>query len=226
MAVRRSLLLAAVLPPLLLAPAFFGGACDRRDAGTQPSASATPTAHVETKSAAALLVGTWQVDAFAAAAPSGSESAQALNELAKAEQDTASAVRVVYTGDQVKMIAPGSPVLSSSYEIKEDTPTRVVIKNGQDLVTIVFKDDDHMTVDRKGNAYGTKLGMRRVKDAPPVVPPRPSQVALGPGPGPGPGPSGSQSGYPLEMPKGTIMKVSSSGTVLIFPDGGQIPIGK
>jgi len=208
----------AVLFPLVtLSLVVFIGSCDKKPSDAPAPSASAPVP--DNRSAAASLRGTWQVDTFAAAAPSGSTSAEQLAAMAQAEE--AAAVRVVYTGDQVKIIVPGQPTLTSSYDVKEDSPTRVKLKSGKDDVIITFQDQDHMTIDRPGNAYGAKMSMKRVKDAPiPTATPKPPEtppVAMG---------SGSASGaYPLEMPKGTIMKVSPSGTVLIFPDGGQLKVG-
>ncbi len=211
------------VPLVALGLCAFAPSCEKKpDPSATTASSSTP--YAETRSAAVLLRGTWQVDSFSAAAPSGSASAAELAAAVEADE-LARAIRVIYTGDQVKTMVPGQPTLTSSYEVKSDSPTRVVLKNGPDDVIITFRDDDHMTIDRKGNAFGSKMSMKRVKDAPPIpsttqkpqMPQMPVMMASG---------SGSASGYPLEMPKGTIMKVGPEGTVLIFPDGGRIPINK
>lgn len=164
-------------PVILSALVLALGACDRSEPKAEPvkpvaPAPATPPAtspatSIETKSAAVLLRGTWQVEGFEAAAPAGSSSAAALQ--AEASTDEAQAVRITYTGDQIQIHVPGQPVLSSSYEVKESHPTWCRILNGKDEVVITFRDDDHMTVDRKGNAYGAKMKMRRASGPPPVA---------------------------------------------------------
>ena len=152
-----------VLPLILLLLA-----CQRdetKPVAADPKASAVPIASVETKTAAGTLRGSWQVDGFEAApSPSGSSSATAFEQ---AKQDAhVQAIRIVYTGDQVKIYEPGAMLLSSSYEVKESHPTWCRILSGKDEVIITFADDDHMTVDRKGNAYGSKMKMKRAKDGP------------------------------------------------------------
>ncbi len=172
--------------PLLLVLALVSagsatlGACERSEPKPDPTpaASAPPPAPlpvVEAKSAAALLRGTWQVDGFEAAGPAASSSAAALQ--AEANSDAAQAVRITYTGDQIKIQVPGEPVLSSSYEVKESHPTWCRILNGKDEVVITFQDDDHMTVDRKGNEYGAKMKMRRALGPPPPLPSTVAKVA-------------------------------------------------
>ena len=76
----------------------------------------------------------------------------------------ADSVTVTYTGEQVKISTPGSAVLSSSYEVLEDYPRRCVMKNGKDIVAIEFAaDDDHMVIDRRGNALGANMKMHRAR---------------------------------------------------------------
>ncbi len=143
-------------------------ACQRDETKPVPtSASSAPIApaSVETKTAAGTLRGSWQVDGFEAApSPSGSSSAWAFEQ---AKQNAhVQGIRIVYTGDQVKIYEPGAMLLSSTYEVKESHPTWCRLLNGKDEVIITFTDDDHMTIDRKGNSYGSKMKMKRAKDGP------------------------------------------------------------
>lgn len=165
--VSRSLLLVTLALAAPLAPTLV--ACQRDE--TKPVATSAPNAlpsaapSVETKTAAGTLRGSWQLDGFEAApVPSGSSSAAAFEKDKEAAH--VQSIRIVYTGDQVKIYEPGQPLLSSSYEVKESHPTWCRLLSGKDEVVITFTDDDHMTIDRKNNAYGAKMKMKRAKDGP------------------------------------------------------------
>ena len=115
-----------------------------------------------------LLIGTWQAEEFIAASPSGSASAKALN--AQIASDAAQAVKVTYTQTQVQIVVSGQ-TLASSYVVREDGVGKCTLLNGKDVVNITFFDDDHMLIDRPGNAFAAKMKMRRlVTDASPVWP--------------------------------------------------------
>jgi len=160
-------------------------------AASSAPASAAPS--IETKTAAGTLRGSWQLDGFEAApAPSGSSSAAAFEK--EKEAAHVQSIRIVYTGDQVKIYEPGQPLLSSSYEVKESHPTWCRLLSGKDEVVITFTDDDHMTIDRKNNAYGAKMKMKRAQDGPGTGKPYAT---------PPPRPSGSGSAAPSAPPSGS-----------------------
>lgn len=169
----RSLVLIVFALTAPLAPL----ACERDK--TEPTPAATLSSAAPAKDASMLLRGTWQVDGFEAAAASGSASAAALQ--AQAANAEALAVRITYTDRQVKVNVPGQPTLASLYTVLETHPAWCRLKNGRDEVVITFQDDDHMTIDRKGNDYGSKMKMRRVTGAAPtdVPPPPPSFTVVG-----------------------------------------------
>lgn len=154
----------------LLLPTFLLPACQRDETkpvgpGGTVASSAAAAPSIETKTAAGTLRGSWQVDGFEAApSPSGSSSASAFEK--DKQQAHVQAIRIVYTGDQVKIYEPGQPLLSSSYEVKESHPTWCRLLSGKDEVVITFVDDDHMVIDRKNNAYGAKMKMKRAVDGP------------------------------------------------------------
>lgn len=199
----RSLLLVTLALAAPLAPAL--GACQRDEAKpiatTPPSAAASASPSVETKTAAGTLRGSWQLDGFEAApVPSGSSSAAAFEK--EKEAAHVQSIRIVYTGDQVKIYEPGQPLLSSSYEVKESHPMWCRLLSGKDEVVITFTDDDHMTIDRKNNAYGAKMKMKRAKDGPgtgkPYATPPASASASGSGSA---APSGSAAASASVKPK-------------------------
>ena len=164
--VRLTFATALRLTVFALASSPFVAGCgrDTKRASPEPSAAPSATASIEVTrgGAAALLKGTWQLDGFIAASPSGSATVEALN--AQVETEAAKAVRVTYTGDQVKIATPGSAVLSSSYTVLEDYPRRCVLQNGKDVVKIeIVDDDDHIVVDRAGNSFNANMRMHRVK---------------------------------------------------------------
>lgn len=154
------------LAPVLLALSLASAACERQPETRPDSAKQVPTA--PSRPGADLLRGTWQVDGFEASSPAGSASAAALQ--AQAGSPEAQAVRITYTGTLVQIQAPGQPVLSSSYDVLDSRPGWVRIKNGNDEVIIAFRDDDHMTVDRKGNQFGAKMKMKRASGPAPEPP--------------------------------------------------------
>lgn len=167
----RSILCLAVVLAVPLSAAVLLPACQRDETkpvgagGSAAGSSAAPAPSIETKTAAGTLRGSWQVDGFVAApSPSGSSSAAAFEQ--DKQQAHVQAIRIVYTGDQVKIYEPGQPLLSSSYEVKESHPTWCRLLSGKDEVVITFLDDDHMVIDRKGNAYGAKMKMKRAVDGP------------------------------------------------------------
>jgi hypothetical protein len=125
----------------------------------EPSPAVKPATPQATRPGAALILGTWQVDGFEASSVAGATSAAALQ--AQADSPEAQAVRITYTEKQVQIQAPGQAVMSSGYDVLESKVGYVRIQNGKDLVVISFRDDDHMTIDRRGNAFGAKMKMKR-----------------------------------------------------------------
>ena len=163
------LALGTVVSALMLMLMLSSSACDRDGSKTKATPTAEGASSQPTGSAAVLLRGTWRAEEFIGATPAGSASVAAFNDALKS--GLAPAVLVTYTGDQVKIQTPGSAMLSSSYEVKEDAPRRVVLLNGKDTVVIAFLDEDHMIIDRPGNPFNSKMKMVRVKDAAPATSP-------------------------------------------------------
>ncbi len=159
---RIALIACLPLLPLLTSSACKKDEAPRADPGA-PSAT-PPKAPLERGSK--LLIGDWQAEEFIAASPSGSASAAALN--AQIDSDKAQAVRVTYTGDQVKIIVEGQ-VLASSYWVRDDEAGKTTILNGKDVVIITFFDADHMIIDRPGNPFAAKMKMRRLPKAAPAA---------------------------------------------------------
>jgi hypothetical protein len=154
---------------------LLGSACDKQPEPTPPAPNPSSAA----KDAAVLLRGTWQVEGFEAAAVSGIASAEQLQ--AQAATPEAAAVRITYTERNIKVNVPNQPTVVSTYTVEETHPAWLKIKNGPDTVVITFQDDDHMTVDRRGNTYGAKMKMRRLPGPPPadIAPPKPSFTVVG-----------------------------------------------
>ncbi len=147
--------------------AVLGSAC-RREPAAVDAGPATP--------GSALLQGTWQVEGFEATSPAGSASAAALS--AQLSSDSAQSVRIQYTGDQVRLFAPGQPPVSSGYQVKESRAGWVRILNGADEVEITFRDDDHAIIDRRTNVPRMKI--RRASDLPPTAAgPAPTVTVVG-----------------------------------------------
>ena len=139
-------------------------ACEKRP---EPAAEATnPVVPRPTKPGAELLQGTWQVDGFEASSAMNGASAAALQ--AQASSPEAQAVRITYTGSQVRIQAPGQAIMSSGYDVLDSRLGWVKIKSGNDLVIVTFRDDDHMVIDRSNNAYGAKMKMKRSTGPMPV----------------------------------------------------------
>lgn len=136
----------------------------------------TRAAPAPLKPGAELLIGTWQVEGFEASSAAGSASAAALQ--AQVNSPEAQTLRIRYSDKQVTIIAPGQLPLASTYEVLESKPGMVRFKNGTDLVTVTFVDSDHMIVDRKDNAYGARMKMRRASDALPTAPPGSAVISL------------------------------------------------
>jgi hypothetical protein len=142
-------------------------ACNRDRPETK--ADPTPPAPVVVlRPGAELLIGTWQVEGFEATSASNAASAAALQ--AQVNSPEAQTLRIRYAEKTVTIIAPGQLPLASTYEVLESKPGMVRFKNGQDTVVITFRDNDHMIVDRQGNAYGARMKMRRAPDALPAGP--------------------------------------------------------
>ncbi|MGZ3417839.1 MAG: hypothetical protein ACXVEF_12305 [Polyangiales bacterium] len=154
---------------------MLGLACEKQPEPPPPPSNAPATP----KDAALLLRGTWQVEGFEAAAVSGIASAAQLQ--AQAATAEAAAVRITYTDRHIKVNVPNQPTVVSTYSIEETHPAWLKIKNGPDTVVITFQDDDHMTVDRRGNSYGAKMKMRRLPGPPPadIAPPPASFTVVG-----------------------------------------------
>lgn len=142
----------------------------------QPQADPAPTVAAALKPGAELLIGTWQVEGFEASSPAGAASAAALQ--AQVNSPEAQTLRIRYADKTVTIIAPGQLPLSSSYEVLESKPAVVRFKNGNDFVVVTFRDNDHMIVDRQGNAFGAKMKMRRAPDLLPTAPSGSAVIAL------------------------------------------------
>lgn len=166
------------LAPVLLLALSLGtlgtlGGCEKTPPEPTPNTT-KPVVPTPSKPGSELLKGTWQVEGFEAASVGGVSSAAALQ--AQADSAEAQAVRITYTENKVQIQAPGQAVMASGYEVLESKLGYVRILNGKDTVVITFRDDDHMLIDRQGNALGTKMKMKRSSGPPPM--------ALGSGPSP------------------------------------------
>lgn len=151
---------------LTLVLTLFLLACER-DRAPQPDPT-PPVAKVILRPGKELLVGTWQVEGFEASSSAGAASAAALQ--AQVNSPEAQSLRIRYDDKHVTIIAPGQLPLASNYEVLDSQPGAVKFKNGTDTVWVTFRDNDHMTVDRQGNAYGAKMKMKRASDVLPTAP--------------------------------------------------------
>lgn len=149
-------------------------ACNRDRPETK--ADPAPAVAVPLRPGAELLAGTWMVEGFEPTSAVNASSAAALQ--AQVNSPEARALRIRYGEKTVTIIAPGQLPLSSTYEVLESKPGVVRFKNGTDFVVITFRDNDHMTVDRQGNAYSAKMKMKRTTDALPTAPAGSAVIAL------------------------------------------------
>lgn len=133
--------------------------CDRD--GTKPE----PTKHVAQRNGDELLIGTWEVEGFEAVSPATASSVAALQ--AQVDSKEARSVRITYDPQQVRIVVPGQPTVSSAYEVLDKRSGYVRFKNGGDTVVATFPDDGHMLVDRAGNPYGARMKMKRSTPLPP-----------------------------------------------------------
>lgn len=161
---------------LFLALLTFG--CDRDQGGTKPDPAPPIAAKPALRNGDELLVGTWEVEGFESTSTATAASVAALQ--AQVDSPEAKSVRITYTTDQVRIVVPGQPTISSSYSVIEKRSGFVHFKNGADTVKIMFRDDDHMVVDRANNPYGAKMKMKRSAPLPPSAMPSSSAAVAMP----------------------------------------------
>jgi hypothetical protein len=149
-------------------------ACNRDRAAEPDPKPAAPVAPL--RPGAELLIGTWQVEGFEASSAAGAASAQALQ--AQVNSPEAQQLRIRYGDKHVTIIAPGQLPLSSTYEVLDSKPGVVKFKNGEDTVVVTFFNNDHMIVDRQGNAYGARMKMKRAPDVLPAAPAGSAVISL------------------------------------------------
>jgi hypothetical protein len=160
---------------LLVAGALGASAFVGCDKVSEPKKEETTAA--TKRSASERLKGTWEVESFVANDPSTAASVAAFN-LELVKNPGLAAIRTTYDGARVRISAGNngvSPV--NPYKVVEDTPDRCVLDSAGDKVAIDFRDDNHMTIDRKGTPFGAKMNMRRALGPAPAVP---SDVHVGP----------------------------------------------
>jgi hypothetical protein len=131
--------------------------CDRDGTKADPTPNVAPRAPL--RSGDELLVGTWEVDGFEASSPETAGSVAALQ--AQVDSPEARSVRIAYSKTDVRILVPGQPTISSPYEVLDKRSGFIHFKSGPDKVTITFRDDDHMVVDRANNPFGAKMKMKR-----------------------------------------------------------------
>ncbi len=159
---------------LLLCFALLTFGCDRDRDGTKLSPAPAIAPKPPLRNGDELLVGTWEVEGFEATSTATAASVAALQ--AQVDSPEAKSVRITYTADQVRIVVPGQPTISSSYQVLDKSSGFVQFKNGADTVKIMFRDDDHMAVDRANNPYGAKMKMKRSAPLPPGAAPSGSSV--------------------------------------------------
>ena len=157
---------------LVLVLVLLGCQRDRPESKADP----TPPVVASLRAGSELLIGTWQVEGFEASSPAGAASAAALQ--AQVNSPEAQSLRIRYAEKSVTIIAPGQLPLSSTYEVLESKPGVVRFKNGTDFVVVTFRDNDHMIVDRQGNAFGARMKMRRASEVLPSAPGGSAVIAL------------------------------------------------
>ena len=147
--------------------------CDRD--GTKPAPPAPAVAaKPPLRNGDELLIGTWEVDGFESTSTATAASVAALQ--AQVDTPEARSVRITYDDKQVRIVVPGQPTISSSYEVIEKRSGFIHFKSGADKVVITFRDDDHMTVDRANNPFGAKMKMKRSTPLPASAAPTGSAV--------------------------------------------------
>jgi len=150
--------------------------CDRD--GTKADPTPSVPARTPLRTGDALIVGTWEVDGFESSSPATAASVAALQ--AQVDTPEARSVRITYSPTEVRIVVPGQPTISSSYEVLEKRSGFLHFKSGADKVVVTFRDDDHMIVDRANNPYGAKMKMKRSAPLPHESAPSGSSVVVSP----------------------------------------------
>ena len=177
---------------VLLVALALSPACNRTD---EPGIDAGPPA--ARKPASERLKGTWEFDSFAAKDPATAGSVQELNRAAVGNPAVL-ALRTTYDGERVVISAGSGIAPANKYTVKKDAPDRCVLESIGDTIVIEFRDDNHMSVDRRGNPYGAIMNMKR---------------AFGPAPA---APSDLQLGGPVKF----VMRSSPSGSTSVVGSTG------